>query len=259
MMIVFHADLDNTIIYSYKYNIGGEKYNVETYNGREVSYMTIATYRLLKRLSDEVVIVPTSTRSVEQYERIDLKIEQPNYALVCNGGILLVQGRRYEPWYADSLALIADSNEEMLRAKALLDSESTRYFALRYIEELFLFTKCTEPEAVVKRLTHALNMDLVSVLNHGEKIYVIPKSLHKGNALKRFRAYVGADYVMAAGDSAFDISMLKEADLGFAPFGFKSKYGVDFPVMEAGSDELFSEFALSQCLHAANAVAQECK
>lgn len=258
-MIVFHADLDNTIIYSYKHDIGCEKYNVEKYNGREVSYMTIATYHLLRQLSDKVVIVPTSTRSVEQYERIDLKIEQPNYALVCNGGILLVQGQRYEPWYADSLALIADSNEEMLRAKALLDRESTRYFALRYIEQLFLFTKCTEPEAVVKRLTHALNMDLVSVLNHGEKIYVLPKNLNKGNALKRFRAYLGADYVMAAGDSAFDISMLKEADLGFAPFGFKSKYGVDFPVMEAGSDELFSEFALSQCLHAANAVAQECK
>lgn len=248
-MIVFHADLDNTIIYSYKHDIGTEKYNVENYNGREISYVTATTYHLLKRLSHEAVIVPTSTRSVEQYERIDLNIGQLKYALVCNGGILLVDGKREEKWYKASLDLIAESREEMLRAKALLHRESTRYFELRYIEELFLFTKCNESEEVVKSLTCSLNTDLVSVLSNGEKIYVVPKELNKGRALKRFREYVGADYVMAAGDSAFDISMLKQADIGFAPCGFREKYGVDFPIVEASRDVLFSEFALSQCLN----------
>lgn len=50
-------------------------------------------------------------------------------------------------------------------------------------------------------------------------MYVVPKNLDKGTAVKRFRAYLGDDVekVVAAGDSEFDISMVECADEGIVP------------------------------------------
>ena len=44
------ADMDNTIIYSYKRNIGENKLNVELYNGREISFISEKTHDLLKKV-----------------------------------------------------------------------------------------------------------------------------------------------------------------------------------------------------------------
>ena len=88
------ADMDNTIIYSYKRNIGENKLNVELYNGREISFISEKTHDLLKKVSEKMTIIPTSTRTEEQYKRIDLDIGIVPYALVCNGGVLLVNGKR---------------------------------------------------------------------------------------------------------------------------------------------------------------------
>ena len=67
------ADMDNTIIYSYKRNIGENKLNVELYNGREISFISEKTHDLLKKVSEKMTIIPTSTRTEEQYKRIDLE------------------------------------------------------------------------------------------------------------------------------------------------------------------------------------------
>ena len=37
------TDLDNTLIYSYKHELGNEKRNVELYQGREISFITEKT------------------------------------------------------------------------------------------------------------------------------------------------------------------------------------------------------------------------
>lgn len=44
----------------------------------------------MKKVSEKMTIIPTSTRTEEQYKRIDLDIGIVPYALVCNGGVLLV-------------------------------------------------------------------------------------------------------------------------------------------------------------------------
>ena len=56
-MIAFHTDLDNTLIYSYKHDIGPRKRNVELYQGREISYITEETYHLLQLVKNEMLIV----------------------------------------------------------------------------------------------------------------------------------------------------------------------------------------------------------
>ena len=127
-MNIFCTDLDNTIIYSYKHDIDKNKINVEKYQGREISFASEYTLSLLKQVREEMMIIPTSTRTEQQYNRIDLKIGQIEYALVCNGGVLLINGARDEEWYQESLLLIEESKTELKRAIKLLETDVRREF-----------------------------------------------------------------------------------------------------------------------------------
>lgn len=216
-MIVFNADMDNTMIYSHKHDIGKKKRCTERYQGREQSFMTDRTAELLKELAGKVLIVPTTTRTREQYERIDLGLGQIPYALVCNGGVLLVNGEEDPSWYADSREMIRNCLGELKKGEDLLENDENRCLEVRKIRSLFLFTKSRQPSVTVQRLAKRLDTSLVDVISNGAKVYVVPRKLTKGNAVKRFQKMVKADQVIAAGDSIFDISMLKYADIAVAP------------------------------------------
>lgn len=244
-MIVFNVDLDNTIIYSYKHNIGSDKMEVELYNGRNISFITDKTHDMLLKLKDKVLIVPTTTRTVEQYKRINLQIGDIKYALTCNGGVLLVNGLEDETWYKESCRLVKDSIETMLKAISILEIDTRRTFEVRFIKDLFVFTKCDEPESVVNELKEVLDEKLVNVFNNGAKIYVVPKTLSKGMAIKRFSEYIKAEKIIAAGDSEFDISMIKDADIGLAPKGLFEDDNVSDNIRILPGNEVYSEEVLN--------------
>ncbi len=290
MMRIVHLDLDNTLIYSYKHilpdNLGcpavcpkgtdvgspmglpgsivqaeNRWMSVEAYHGRNISYMTERTHALLGQLSKKCLLVPTTTRTIEQYSRIkipaaDRMLEQQysqagnsadlfNFALVCNGGILLADGESDRSWYEQSREIIADCTGELRRAFGLLKREPLRKFELRFIEELFIFTKCNNPDVVIARLNMELDPEKVDVLGNGEKVYVVPKKLNKGTAVRRFREYIGADEVIAAGDSAFDAPMAEAADIGIVPNGFCEKYHGRDNMKEMRGEHVFSEEMLA--------------
>lgn len=215
--LIFNTDLDNTIIYSYKHDIGTDKINVELYEGREISFITKKTKHLLKEVNERILLVPTTTRTVEQYKRIDLGIGVPKYALTCNGGVLLKDGVRDDEWYNESLELVKDCKSESIKAVDFLEKDESRTLDVRFIEELFVYTKSSEPKKSIDFLKENLNTKLVDVFNNGVKVYVVPKTLSKGMAIKRFRKLFDDVLCIAAGDSEFDISMLNEADHAIAP------------------------------------------
>jgi len=247
-MIAFHSDLDNTLIFSYKHEIGEAKRCVEIYQGREVSFITEATYHLLKKLPKQILLIPTTTRTEEQYRRIDLGLGQPQYALVCNGGVLLVHGQEEEAWYRESMELVAECRGELQRAEEILLKDADRSFEVRNIRDLFLFTKSKEPELSAGKLRKALDMKKMNVFTNGVKVYAVPKKLNKGEAVRRFRERFHPERVIAAGDSAFDLPMLAEADMGLAPEALEGKYvlGKNVHCMEKG--RVFSERVLEYVL-----------
>lgn len=247
-MKILCTDLDNTIIYSYKHDIGNEKMNVELYKEREISFITKQTFELLKKVKEEFLVIPTSTRTIEQYERINLKIGTFKYALVCNGSVLLVDGKKDKDWYEESLRLAKPSNLEVKKTLEYLENDKRRTFELRYIEDLFVFTKCDKSETVVNELRKHLDKSLVNVFNNKEKVYVLPTSLSKGKAIERLRKYLKAEFIIAAGDSEFDSSMVEAADVGLVPYGFKSEFNIKSDICEMGKEGLFSEQLLRKCL-----------
>ena len=125
-MIVFNVDLDNTLIYSYKYDIGKNKRQVELYKENYISYITDKIYNLLLTLRNNALIVPTTTRTIEQYSKIELGIGNFKYALVCNGGVLLIDGKEDLEWYEESKKIIKESSNELLKAIDILNKDERR-------------------------------------------------------------------------------------------------------------------------------------
>lgn len=240
-MILFHSDLDNTLIYSYKREVGKAKRCVELYNGREVSFMTEKTFQLLKKAADKVMLVPTTTRTVEQYERISLGIGVPRYALTCNGGILLINGQRDQEWYRQSVQLVEACFEELCRAVDILEKDKNRNFEVRFIEGLFVFTKSEKPEMTMQRLKERIDLEKIDILQNGVKIYAVPKTLSKGNAVKRLQKMICPEYIIAAGDSEFDLSMLACADLAVVPGKLAQKYFIRKDKVVIENECIYSE------------------
>lgn len=224
IMIIFNSDLDNTLIYSYKRDIGEKKKCVEIYEGREISFMTDNSVSLLKQVVEKVVFVPTTTRTTEQYERITFATGVPRFALTCNGGVLLVDGKREENWYQESRELVRGYRRELESAVTLLEADENRSMEVRFIEELFVFTKSEKPDLTIAKLKERLDTGLVDVLENGVKVYVVPKNLTKGMAVERLRKRLKPECVIAAGDSEFDVSMLACADLAVVPEKLAKEY-----------------------------------
>ncbi len=240
-MILFFCDLDNTLIYSYKHEIGSNKRCVELYQGREISFMTEQTYRLLCGIKESVSIVPTTTRTVEQYQRIDLGIGALRYVLACNGGVLLQNGTEDGAWYRQSLALAEPARASLTLGRALMEQDKNRCFEVRSIRDLFLFTKSRDPLESMAYYKECLDMDQVDVYANGIKLYILPKALNKGAALLRLKKQLGADAAAAAGDSVFDVSMLNQADIAAAPKELQGENGMCGHVQCMPGKRMFSE------------------
>ncbi len=249
MMILFFADMDNTLIYSYKRDIGSDKIGVEFYpeKNQMISYMTKTSWKLLQKVAHKLLFIPTTTRTIEQYQRINLGFV-PLYALVCNGGILLENGQENMRWYADSRELAAPAKKEIERASVLLKQDEYRSYPLKNIRDLVLFTKSNNPIKTVEQLHKSLDLSMVDVICNQAKVYVIPKKIDKGTACRRLKEKLYADCTIAAGDSVFDISMLAAADIALAPKWLCDAYDVKANGICDEEQQFFSEYILKYVL-----------
>ena len=94
------------------------------------------------------------------------------------------------------------------------------------------------------KIKNELDSELLDIFTNGTKVYAVPKGLDKGLALRRIRERLGADKIIAAGDSEFDIPMLRSADIAVCPKGLAEGEGV----ISCGEDQLLAEFMLKAAL-----------
>lgn len=213
---LFASDLDNTLIFSYKHRKENDVC-VEYLDGIEQSFMTPLGIELLSAVTRHSRLVPITSRSIAQYQRIHLPgIPAPEYALTTNGAILLKNGKIDRKWQEESFRMIAPWMEEMERMLPVLASieEVLRY---RIIDEMYLFAICDDASKAQKVKTMLEHETTLPIEITGRKVYFFPPSLSKGMALKRLRQLLLPDTVIAAGDSPIDLSMLQEADIAFLP------------------------------------------
>lgn len=215
-MIVFASDLDNTLIFSYKKKNQCQQKMicVEKKEGKELSYMTQKAYNTLQKLYQKIIFVPITTRSIEQYQRIQF-FDKIEYVLTTNGGILLKNNNIDKIWLEETKKLILPSEKELQKAIYLLKKDNNICFEIRIVDDIFVYTKSLHPQKTANNIIQKLDLNQIFVDTNGEKIYVFPKILNKGFALKRLKNLLHCKKIFSAGDSRFDISMLQQSDVAF--------------------------------------------
>ena len=248
-MIALFADLDNTLIFSYKREIGPDKVCVEVYEGREISFMTRHSLKNLQTLCKKALVIPITTRSPEQYGRIRFPdCPRAAYALICNGGVLLRDGAEDPAWLEESRELAAKSRPALREAMGLLGKDRDVTMEVRYIRELFLFTKSANRAKTVAALEGVVDPALAEIHYLGEKVYVLPKGLDKGSAMDRLWQRLQPELTLAAGDSDFDLPMLRRANIALAPEALRSALAGRGDVLYGGSEMPFCDFVTGETL-----------
>lgn len=221
-MTYFFSDLDNTLVYSHRVSLPGERIAVEYLNDRIQSYMTKKTYDFLSE-SNGIFLIPTTTRTCEQYARLSETFAKfgCRYALVCNGGILLDNNEIDFEWLSETKRIAGDELSDLNEASKLF----FRFFpeeSVHYANNVMLYAKTNTPALDAAKLTSRLNTKSLNVYYDSRKVYCIPASINKGNAMKRFSNRMGITHTIAAGDSIPDIPMLGISDLAILPYNLSN-------------------------------------
>ena len=208
---VLFSDLDGTLIHSHRRELKGRKICVEQLDGKPQSYIAAQLRDYLPR-QDWLETVPVTMRTCAQYARLAPLIDglRLNFALVCNGAILL-EGLEKDPaWISESYARCGD---DLAALKTLLASARKLVppDAVTTEAPFLFYVKAARPDAVYRALSAACPQ--MALYRDSRKVYCLSPAFRKGEALKRWREQRGAGrIVIAMGDSEPDISMLCAAD-----------------------------------------------
>lgn len=216
-MPTLFLDLDNTLIYSHRHEISAPKRVAEMLNGREQSYITEQTFSCLSGCR-ALSVVPVTTRTLRQYRRLEALMDQLHceYALICNGAVLLRSGEIDGAWLEQSLQLAGDELRQVEAAERWL-RERCGEAAVHTDFDVLVYAVSDCPEALAAALSRQLDAERAAVLHDGRKVYCLPRSNNKGAAIRRFMQRFQTRASIAAGDSDFDVPMLEQADAAIVP------------------------------------------
>lgn len=223
--VIVATDLDRTLIYSRgAIEAHGDERRalvpVERHENKDSSWMTAAAATEFAALHHHALVVPTTTRTPEQWHRITLPGPPPRYAITANGGILLVDGAIDRDWQravAAELAWSAPLDEVWEHMGQVCRPEWT--VKLRNARGLFCYAVLHRrriPEGFLAEAAAWADARGWQMSLQGRKLYWVPRSLTKSAAVAEIVRRAGGGPVLAAGDSLLDADLLEGADAGIA-------------------------------------------
>jgi hydroxymethylpyrimidine pyrophosphatase-like HAD family hydrolase len=226
--MMFATDLDRTIIYSRKAledlgpALNDHLRPVEKKAGSEIAFMTEKALGLLEQISQELLLVPVTTRTTSQFKRIFIFEEQVpvKYAITFNGAEILYKGEPLSDWresISDSLKKESSSLEELqdILQKDLYQVNGK----LKSAEGLFLYYLLEEKlsSEQVQEFKRAASSYGWRISYQGRKLYFMPNPISKGEAVSFVKEREGIDTLFGAGDSLLDEDFLVKCDHSFIP------------------------------------------
>lgn len=225
------SDLDQTLVYSrraFRLPPGTPEPELavaEVYDGGPAGFLTRAAADLLPRLATVAELVPVTTRTLEQYRRIELNLRRmgvrPRFAVTANGGSLLVDGEPDRSWERTVQQRLAASGRPLEEVRRLAESVADPSWVrtMRVADGWFVYLVAHERQ-LIPDLT-GLEAELLAagwtLSVQGRKVYLVPAALTKQAALAEVVRRCGATAVAAAGDSLLDAGMLADADVAIRP------------------------------------------
>jgi hydroxymethylpyrimidine pyrophosphatase-like HAD family hydrolase len=226
--MIYASDLDRTLIYSLS-AIGVPEDSpglvpAEVINGRVVSYISQQALAQLVELASNIIFMPVTTRTIEQYKRINLFQETviPDYAITSNGGNILIGGAVDKDWREYIGRLVERDSAAAEEVRVLVRSVVREEWIIseRYCDDLFytfVVHRDLLPMDEIAHLAERLQDLGWRVSLQGRKLYVVPAAVNKSDAIIHVRRTVQSEPMVASGDSLLDKSLLESADYAIAP------------------------------------------
>lgn len=216
------VDLDRTLIYSASAldlrmpdHEAPRLLAVEVYQREPLSYITESAGHLLGGLPDDLLLVPTTTRTPEQLARVHLPMPASRYAIAANGGFILVDGTVDRAWSGTVRANLATA-APLADVVHHLGQWADAPFMMKQRTASDLFAYCvvdrgTVPPSLLEELDDWLTARGWRLSLQGRKLYAVPSSLTKTAAAVEVATRCGANGFIAAGDSLLDAELLESA------------------------------------------------
>jgi len=224
------CDLDRTLIYSHRFFISLDSANcVEIYRDTPISFMTMAASIRLECLARTEILLPATTRTVDQFNRIQLPGRPYRYAVTSNGATILHNGVPDTGWRLAVEERVQAGSVPITEVMAELHNRvSDRWVRnVRVAEELFCYLVVDEsavPDAFVGEWSSWCTPRGWTVSRQGRKIYSAPTGLCKSAAVAEVRRRLVdsgelAEHapLLAAGDGVLDSDLLEYADAAIRP------------------------------------------
>lgn len=216
MSVLVAVDLDQTVVFSERSaGKAGPSVVVEHLDGAPLSSMTVGAVQAYRELAARHLLVPVTTRTVAQYNRITLP-SPARHAVCANGGVLLTPegpDPQWAGWVASACAQSAPLADVEKRLRAVEHQDWVRL--VRTAEGLFVYlvahARPQIPPAWLAELTSELTPLGWGVSVQGRKVYAVPAGLSKASAVARLVDQLGATHLLAAGDSLLDLPLLELA------------------------------------------------
>lgn len=226
-MVRFFTDLDNTLIYSHRHQIPEPRICVEELRGKPQSFMSQKSYEYFRKQT-WLDVIPITTRTIEQYQRLhnvagDFKW---HFAMICNGAILLNEGKEDIQWSKESI-LLSEKDQAAFEelCKRALDLYGKDHIVL--VDKMMLYVKGIDNKHVYETLKAHSDPVHIHILRDTRKVYCLPVSLSKGNAVKRFLERSGETFSIAAGDSVeFDGNMVDTVNVFLYPETYQKGFDI---------------------------------
>lgn len=226
--MIFASDLDQTLIYSQPLEraeeLGNQIIIAELIDGKVRSYMSSSSYQQLQKLMTELIFIPVTTRTMQQYNRIHLisQMLKPTYAVTSNGGNILIDGHPDLEWQASVIARVSESSDHVQDVRILLDRVLSPEWVISssYCDELFfshIIDRAKMPLEEVTQMSAELQRMGWSTSIQGRKVYVVPQVVNKRDAVQHLKQLTGERQVVASGDSLLDRILIDFADFSIAP------------------------------------------
>jgi hypothetical protein len=235
--LVVGTDLDRTLIFSA--SAAGRSVPsvprpdeglvcVEHYNGTPLSYMTARAHAWAREALETGLVVPVTTRTLDQYRRIALP-GPATFAVCLNGARVLHRGEVLGEWSDQVARAVSGRSDplEVVEAEIIRASTSGGDLApwiksIRNASGVFCYVVCHrdgQPDGWLEALRARMGRHGWVLSVQGRKVYAVPAPLTKESALAYVAELAGAPSWAAAGDSLLDAGMVLGGDEGRVPRG----------------------------------------
>lgn len=224
---IFASDIDGTLLFTPGDDVAAspERFRVFPDGERHAVSISVAALDLLRAVANRAEFVPVTARSVEQYRRLEIFRTElaPRFAIVSGGGNLLVDGE-IDTAYRAAVEARAEASRDVYELDVAAFEASfpaARLVRRRLVDGCFYLYELDLGERESPGTAAAVAAAIAGAPScayslQGRKLALLPPHIDKLAAVRHLADRLGSSRVIAAGDSAADLSMLRGADLGLA-------------------------------------------